>query len=70
MSHSAAEPQLNKVGFEEPAVWSQELSFVEEAGRGGRVPFPRMQPLPSHAQLEANALHTRPDRGQHDQPVS
>lgn len=26
-SHSAAEPQLNEVGFEEPAVWSQELSF-------------------------------------------
>ena len=23
-SHSAAEPQLNEVGFEEPAVWSQE----------------------------------------------
>jgi hypothetical protein len=29
-SHSAAEPQLNEVGFDEPAVWSQELSFVRK----------------------------------------
>jgi hypothetical protein len=30
-SHSAAELQLNEVGFEEPAVWSQKLSFVRKA---------------------------------------
>ena len=29
-SHSAAEPQLNEVGFEEPVVWSQELSLVRK----------------------------------------
>ena len=30
VNNSAAEPQLNEVGFEEPAVWSQELSFVRK----------------------------------------